>query len=205
MSARTRVVHFVRHGAHGLLGHVLAGRIEGVPLGEAGRAQAERTAERLAGLGITAIQSSPLERCFETAEIIGRRLDLPVEPVDALLEIDFGDWSGCRFDQLELQENWRRWNHFRSGTRPPGGETIWEAQTRILRHIETLTGSQAGAAEAGSIVLVTHSDLIKVALAHYLGMPPDLFLRLEISPASISTVEIGGWGPRILRINEDPS
>jgi len=204
MSSGIRVVHFVRHGAHGLLGHVLAGRIEGVPLGEAGRAQAERTAKRLAGLGIAAIQSSPLERCFETAEIIGRRLGLPVEPVDALLEIDFGDWSGCRFDQLEPQENWRRWNHFRSGTRPPGGETIWEVQGRVLRHIETLTGGDA-AVGAGGVVLVTHSDLIKVALTHYLGMPPDLFLRLEISPASISTVEIGGWGPRILRINEDPS
>jgi probable phosphoglycerate mutase len=192
------VVHLVRHAAHGVLDHVLAGRMAGVHLGDAGRTQAERLAGRLAGMPVTAIQSSPLERTLETADVIGCRLGLAVEPVDALLEIDFGDWSGRRFEELEPSEHWRRWNHFRSGTRPPGGETIWEAQARILRHIESL-------APDGAVVLVSHGDLIKSALAHYLGMPPDLFLRLEISPASISTVEIGGWGPRILRINEDPT
>ena len=192
------VVHLVRHAAHGVLGHILTGRMAGVRLGDTGRAQAERLAGRLAGMPVTAVQSSPLERTLETAEVIGRRLGLPVEPVDALLEIDFGDWSGRRFDELEPSEHWRRWNHFRSGTRPPGGETIWEVQARILCHIESLPPD-------GTVVLVSHSDLIKSILAHYLGMPPDLFLRLEISPASISTVEIGGWGPRILRINEDPT
>jgi broad specificity phosphatase PhoE len=45
--------------------------------------------------------------------------------------------------------------------------------------------------------------VIRAMLTHWLGMPTDLLLRLEIAPASISTVEIGPWGPRILRINEE--
>jgi broad specificity phosphatase PhoE len=71
-----------------------------------------------------------------------------------------------------------------------------EAQARALRLVETLTSESA-------TVLVSHCDVIRAVLAHWLGMPTDLLLRLEIAPASISTVEIGPWGPRILRINEE--
>jgi broad specificity phosphatase PhoE len=137
-----------------------------------------------------------LERTFQTAGIIADRLGLTPVSVDALMEIDFGGWAGRSFEELDRCEDWRRWNHFRTGTRPPGGETMLEAQARALRHIETLTPGTA-------TVLVSHCDVIRALLTHWLGMPADLLLRLEIAPASISTVEIGPWGPRILRINEE--
>ena len=68
-----------------------------------------------------------------------------------------------------------------------------------MRHIDHLAG-QGG----GPVLCVSHCDVIRAVLAHYLGMPQDLLLRLEVAPASVSTVEIGPWGPRILRINEEP-
>jgi probable phosphoglycerate mutase len=190
-------IHLVRHGSHVLPPGVLAGRLPGVVLSDEGREQALRAAERLAGAsGIDAVQCGPLERTYQTAGIIADRLGLRPVRVDALMEIDFGGWTGCSFEELDILEDWRRWNHFRTGTRPPGGETMLEAQARALRHIETLTPGSA-------TVLVSHCDVIRAVLTHWLGMPTDLLLRLEIAPASISTVEIGPWGPRILRINEE--
>jgi probable phosphoglycerate mutase len=190
-------IHLVRHGAHVLPPGVLAGRLPGVALSDEGREQALRTAERLARFGgIGAVQCSPLERTHETAGIIADRLGLTPDSADALLEIDFGNWTGRSFEELDREEDWRHWNHFRTGTRPPGGETMLEAQARALRHVETLTPESA-------TVLVSHCDVIRAVLTHWLGMPTDLLLRLEIAPASISTVEIGPWGPRILRINEE--
>jgi probable phosphoglycerate mutase len=189
-------LHLIRHGEHRLPADRLAGRTPGVSLSDRGVEQAHRTASKLAGCGITAIHSSPLDRTRQTAEIIAGHLGLPVAPSDALAEIDFGAWTGHRFADLDEREDWRRWNHFRSGTRAPGGETMLEAQARALRHIEGLGG--------GTVALVSHCDVIRAVLAHFLGMPIDLFLRLEVAPASISTVEIGPWGPRILRINEEP-
>jgi broad specificity phosphatase PhoE len=190
-------LHLVRHGSHVLPSGVLAGRSPGVTLSGEGREQALRTAERLAGAGgIDAVQCSPLERTHQTAEIIADRLRLTPVRVDALVEIDFGDWTGRSFEELDRCEDWRQWNHFRTGTRPPGGETMLEAQARALRHVETLAPGTA-------TVLVSHCDVIRAMLTHWLGMPTDLLLRLEIAPASISTVEIGPWGPRILRINEE--
>jgi len=173
----------------------------GVALSDEGREQTRRAAERLAGTGgIGAVHCSPLERTFETATIIADRLGLTATRVDALLEIDFGDWTGRKFEDLDNESNWeidwRRWNRFRSGCRPPAGETMLEVQARALRHVETLLPGAA-------TVLVSHCDVIRTVLTHWLGMPTDLLLRLKIAPASISTVEIGPWGPRILRINEE--
>jgi probable phosphoglycerate mutase len=190
-------IHLVRHGSHVLPPGVLAGRLPGVMLSDEGREQARRAAERLARTcGIGAVHCSPLERTYETAGIISDRLGLTPVSANGLMEIDFGGWAGRSFEELDTLEDWRHWNHFRTGTRPPGGETMLEAQARALRHIETLTPGT-------STVLVSHCDVIRAVLTHWLGMPTDLLLRLEIAPASISTVEIGPWGPRILRINEE--
>jgi ribonuclease H / adenosylcobalamin/alpha-ribazole phosphatase len=190
-------IHLVRHGSHVLPPGVLAGRLPGAALSDEGCQQILRTAERLARAGgIGAVHCSPLERTSETAGIIADRLGLTPVSTNALMEIDFGAWTGRSFEELDILEDWRRWNHFRTGTRPPGGETMLEAQARALRHIESL-------APGSATVLVSHCDVIRVLLTHWLGMPADLLLRLEIAPASISTVEIGAWGPRILRINEE--
>jgi probable phosphoglycerate mutase len=192
-------IHLVRHGSHVLPPGVLAGRLPGVTLSDEGREQARRAAERLAAIGgISAVQCSPLERTFETAAIVADRLGLTPVSADALMEIDFGGWTGRSFEELDILEDWRHWNRFRTGTRPPRGETMLEVQLRALRHIETLEPEPGT-----STVLVSHCDVIRAVLTHWLGMPTDLLLRLEIAPASISTVEIGPWGPRILRINEE--
>jgi broad specificity phosphatase PhoE len=196
-AAVTKTIHLVRHGSHVLPPGILAGRLPGAGLSDEGREQATRAGERLAGAsGIDAVQCSPLERTCETAGIIAERLGLVPVQAHALVEIDFGGWAGQSFEELDRREDWRRWNHFRSGTRPPGGETMTEVLTRALLHVETLRSGTA-------TVLVSHCDVIRALLTHWLGMPADLLLRLEIAPASISTVEIGPWGPRILRINEE--
>jgi ribonuclease H / adenosylcobalamin/alpha-ribazole phosphatase len=188
------IIHLVRHGSHVLPPGVLAGRMPGVGLSDEGRLQARRAADRLSGEAVGAVHCSPLERTRETAAIIADRLSVTPIHVDALTEIDFGGWTGRTFEDLDRESDWRRWNHFRTGSRPPGGETMLEAQARALRHIETLTPGNA-------TVLVSHCDVIRAVLTHWLGMPMDMLLRLEIAPGSISTVEIGPWGPRILRIN----
>ncbi len=188
----------VRHAAHDLLSHTLAGRMPGVPLSSAGRMQAEKLAQRLERDGVSAVRCGPLERAWQTAEPIGRHLGLPVTIEPALNEIDFGAWNGRRFDELRDDSLWHRWNLFRSGTRTPGGESMPEVQARMVGLIERLRVEQADA----RCVLVGHGDAIKAALAHYLGVALDLFQRIEIGPASISMLEVGDYGPRILSLNE---
>src|SRR5438067_672199 len=99
-------------------GETIAGRTAGVALSPLGRDQVSRMVERLSGLPIRAVYSSPLQRTLETARPLGAALGLDVRVLDALSEIDFGDWSGAKLSELRPLERWKQWNAFRSGTAP---------------------------------------------------------------------------------------
>jgi len=194
----TTTFFLVRHAAHDRVGTILCGRMPGVTLGDVGRAQARRLSERFAGEDAACIVTSPLDRAVETAEPIAARMGEPVEISEAVNEIDFGAWSGMSFEALARDPRWSAWNNARSVSRAPGGETMLEAQGRIVRALDELRDLHPGR----SVILVSHSDVIKAALLYHLGMPLDSYSRLEIEPASISTLVVGDWGSRILRLNE---
>jgi broad specificity phosphatase PhoE len=112
-------------------------------------------------------------------------------------DIDFGDWSGQLLSHLESIPLWKEWNLFRSSVRIPNGETIFEVQGRMLGEVERLARSFPNA----GIALVSHADPIRTVLAHFLGMPLDLLHRIEISPASVSTIRINNWGAQVQQTN----
>lgn len=187
----------VRHGAHALGGETIAGRMAGVHLSELGRQQAAALADRLARLPIGAIYSSPVDRARETAGPLAERLGLPVEVHETLSEIDFGDWTGRRLDELRLLAQFQEWNQFRSGTRVPNGESMVEVQARMVAEMTRLRERHPD----GLVACFGHGDPIKAAIAHWLGVPLDLLLRIEISLASVSVVVLGHRGPWVLAVN----
>jgi len=166
-------------------------------LNETGRAQAQGLPQRLAKYRVDAIYSSPLERALETAGPVAANFGLQVQESAALLEFDFGDWSGMTLTALEECYEWRMFNQFRSSTRAPKGELMTEVQVRMITEMGRLRGGH----ENQTVLLFSHADSIKAALIHYLGMPLDHKSRLEISPASISEVRLADWGVEIWGVN----
>lgn len=188
----------IRHATtDAVVGRCLAGRAPGVHLNQAGRDEVARLVARLAGAAVGAVYSSPLERALETAEPLARSLGLEVRALDPLNELDFGRWTGLTFEELERDPLWRRFNSFRSGARAPGGELMIEAQARIVAEVERLRLAHAGE----TIAVVSHGDPLKAVIAHYTGIPLDLFRRVEISPASVSILEVGEEDARVLLVN----
>jgi probable phosphoglycerate mutase len=169
-----------------------------VRLGAVGREQAARLARRFANENIAAVHSSPLERAQETARPIAEALGKEVETAEAIVEIEFGSWSGKTFDELANDPAWSAWNSARGVNGPPGGESMLEAQARFIAHLETMRGRHSGS----SVVLVSHSDVIKAGLLYHLGLPIDAYQKIEIEPASISTLAVGDWGSKVIRLNE---
>jgi broad specificity phosphatase PhoE len=112
-------------------------------------------------------------------------------------EIDYGAWTGRTFEELPEIARWREFNLACSCTRIPYGDLMVEVQARVLALIERLCGHHP----TSTVASVSHADVIRVALAHCLGMPLDLLLRLEVSPASISIVAMERYRPRVLCIN----
>jgi broad specificity phosphatase PhoE len=187
----------IRHAHHDKVGKVIVGRMSNVNLSREGEVQAEHLAKQMATLGVDRLYSSPLERAQATAAVIARHLGLKVNACEAINEIEVGQWQGRTFEDLENEPVWQRFNQFRSGTCAPGGDCLLEVQARMVRALETLRTQFPN----GVIALVGHGDPIKALIACYAGIPLDLMLRIEISPASISIVSLDDYGPRILCVN----
>ncbi|WP_334162966.1 histidine phosphatase family protein [Phenylobacterium sp.] len=194
----TTTIFLVRHGSTDHLGQVISGRMDGVALNDAGRREAAAVAGRLRGEGLEALYASPLQRTRETAAAIGGALGLEPQAEDGLLEIDFGDWTGARFADLDGDPAWRRWNDERSAARAPNGETMAEVQDRLVRWVETARTRHPG----GRVCAVSHADVIKALLAHVLGFSLDRHAAIEVGPGSVSVLCAGDWGMKVLSVNE---
>jgi probable phosphoglycerate mutase len=198
----TRII-LVRHGENDWVKKKrLAGWTPGVHLNETGRRQAAAVAERLATLPITAVYSSPVTRCMETAEYIAAALGQKIGELADVGEVRFGKWEGKKLKKLAKKKKWRNVQFFPSRFRFPQGEAMREVQFRAIQALETLSERYPGKEDI--VVVVSHSDVIRLILAHYLGTHIDLFQRVMISPAALSVLDLPQNGSvRVVRVNDD--
>ena len=196
------MTHFllIRHAVNDMVKTgKLAGWMPDVHLNDQGKAQAAALGKRLAEVKLHAIYSSPLERTMETAEAIAlHHSDLTVQGLESIGEVRYGEWEGEKFDKLRHQKLWGNVQFFPTRVQFPAGETMRGAQARAVDALEELYRRHP----RQTVVLVSHSDLIKMIVAHYLGVHLDLFQRINISPASITTLMLGGSMPFIHAVND---
>jgi probable phosphomutase (TIGR03848 family) len=187
----------IRHATTDLVGRAIAGRAPGVHINDCGEREVERLARHLADVQVAAVYTSPLERTRETAAALARDRGLTPHVLDALNEIDFGEWTGRTFEELSSQPGWRTWVDTRSAAAPPRGETIVAAQRRVLDAMRKLSSEH----ERSTVALVTHGDIIKSVLAHYLGTSLDELERFDVAPASVSVVFLGDDWAQVKLVN----
>lgn len=188
---------FVRHGVTSHTGNKLSGWMPDIHLSDEGRAQAEAVADRLIQVPFRAVYASPIERTMETAHPIAARHKLEIETDAALGEVDFGRWTNRSFKTLVRTKLWTTVQMFPSGARFPDGETLRGVQSRAVDEIERLRRKHP----KHTVCCVSHADVIKLVVAHYLGMHIDLFQRIDIAPASVTVVAVSDTGPRVLSVN----
>jgi probable phosphomutase (TIGR03848 family) len=197
-------VVLLRHGrSTANTAHVLAGRSKGVHLDDAGRDQAERAAERLAGARIARIVTSPLERCRETARPLAERHpDTPVSSDRGLVEVDYGEWTGRALKELAKEKLWRVVQAQPSAATFPDGEGLGAMSARVVSAVRRLDAAVEDEHGADAVwIAVSHGDPIKAVLADALGMHLDAFQRLHVEPASISVVRYTPERPFLLMSN----
>jgi probable phosphomutase (TIGR03848 family) len=198
-------VILVRHGrTTANTSGVLAGRTAGVRLDEAGLAQAERTAERLAVVPLVAVVTSPLERCRQTARAILKRQEgSPATATErGITECDYGAWQGRSLRELAKEPLWKTVQAQPSAVTFPEGEAMVAMQARSVAAVRRLDALHEAEHGPGAVwVAVSHGDIIKSVLADALGMHLDLFQRIQVDPASVSIVRYTASRPYVLATN----
>ena len=179
----------------------LPGRLPGVRLNERGRKQAEELAAALANAPLEAVYSSPLERAVETATPIAQARGLRVLPVPGLLEANVGEWQGKSIRRLAMTKYWRVVQGAPSRARHPGGESFAETQVRIVAALDELCSRHK---DRAMIACVFHADPIKLAIAHYIGLPLDHFQRLACDTASVTMLALGSSSAHLIWLNRRP-
>jgi broad specificity phosphatase PhoE len=178
-------VFLLRHGetAWNKLGRVM-GRSQ-VPLGADGIQQIEKVAPLVAALELDGIYTSPLRRAVQTAKLVAQGTNLPITKSEGLNEIAFGDWTGRHFDDLIDDELYRRFIKSPAKTVLPGGETISDVQGRGLRVINEAAQKVPG----GRFLFVSHGDVIRAILSHYMKLPLNEYRRLRVDNGSLSALQ----------------
>ncbi|MFH8754155.1 bifunctional RNase H/acid phosphatase [Streptomyces atroolivaceus] len=173
-------------------------------LSETGRHQAACAAEAFAARGtVQEIVSSPLRRCRETASAVAGRLGLEVRIDEGLRETDFGAWEGLTFAEVRERHGSDLTTWLASPDAAPtgGGESFAEVAERVSATRDRLIARHAGR----TVLLVTHVTPIKTLVRLALGAPPESLFRMELSPASVSTVAYYADGNPSLRLLNDTS
>ncbi|HZZ73631.1 MAG TPA: histidine phosphatase family protein [Pirellulales bacterium] len=146
------------------------GRIQGtldIPLCEQGRLEIDKVAESLRAAGLEIIYCAPCESARESAELLGRMLNVRVKPLEKLRNLDHGLWQGMLVEDVRTRQPrvYRQWQEHPETVCPPSGELVGDAQQRVQAALAKLVRKHAD----GKIAVVAPEPLagiIKAELLH---------------------------------------
>ncbi|HJS17746.1 MAG TPA: histidine phosphatase family protein, partial [Anaerolineales bacterium] len=163
---------------------------------------AQALGEALKLIPIKAIYSSPLERATETAEPIAAARNLQIIPEPNLREADVGRWQGKSLKSLRLTNAWKIVQHSPSRFQFPEGESFIDLQTRVVNVLEGIIKKHNKPKDI--VAVVFHADPIKLAVAHFLGLPLDHFQRLSCDTGSLTAIYVNEMGANLVKLNQRP-
>ena len=195
----TNTIYIVRHGQ---TEWNLLGKTQGhgnSDLTPKGIEQAELLADSMTKYPIDYIYSSDLGRAYQTAEIIGNKLNIEVEKTEALREMNFGTWEGRIIKDIieedpELYKMWRNEPHL---AKIPQGETLSQIKERTDAFIKEINEKYDGK----HIVLVTHSLCARIMLLSFLDSDVKNIYRINQANTALNIIELRDYGPVVMKMN----
>lgn len=180
------------------------GRVMGhldIPINKTGVEQSEHLMEWLKNVELHAIYSSPIKRALQTAQIIAKgKNGLKVIEEQGVAEIDYGEWVGITFEEVgqKFKREHENYRFSPSKMKIPGGERVRDVQKRAVAAIERIRKKHEGE----RVLVVSHADVIKAILVHYLGFPLDLLQKVGCDNGSLTVYRFGtNWGDRLVALN----
>jgi len=197
---------FIRH-AHSTANDagILSGQLPGVSLSKKGIKQAHDLVERIGASSFDSARISPLQRCEETiTPWLNSKYSKGLKSYlidDALIEMNYGTWSGRKLSSLSREKMWREIQERPSTVQFPGGERMKAMQKRAFSSVSDALAEKKN----GTHLFVSHGDVLKAVVASLLKMKLDDFQSLVIDPASVTVIDFDGSKSRLLAFNDSHS
>ncbi len=171
-----------------------------LPLDDFGIRQAEAAASKLAGCGAVAIYASPLKRTMMTAEPIAARIGLKVQPIDGLIDINYGQWQGLSTEEaMELDSNlYRQWIETPQYAKFPEGEGLQDVRDRVESVMSQMLSRHAGE----TVILVSHVVVCRVFICTVLGLDNSHFWQIGQDVNAINTIGLREGKPVLNSLND---
>jgi len=196
----TTVLYLVRHGQtdSNITGYFMGWSNEDIS--DLGYAQVRSLASRLAKFPIASIYTSPLKRTYNTALILAQPHNLEPKILDDLIEIKLGDWQGLHRDEIiqRWPEIWRQSRIDPSEVTFPNGESLQQVTERAVRAYKMILADNVDK----HVIAVTHDAVIRVLVAHVLGVSNRIYRHMEIGNASMSIIKVDDDRPRLTTLND---
>lgn len=171
-----------------------------VPLTDRGKSQAYQIGDRLLSEKIDSIYSSDLKRAYDTAAIIGKKLQIDVNPMTELREISFGQWEGASYDKI-YSTNHKEiilWRKAPEKLNIDGIESLKKLQLRAMSAVKKIINSETG----NNILIVSHSATLKTIILGLLNIDLANFKNLTLDNVSLTIVEFRNYN-RVLKVLND--
>ena len=198
----TKII-LTRHGhVEGIKPARFRGRTE-LPLTELGQAQAKAVAERIAKTWNPAkVYTSPMGRCVATGQEIARGCRVASEPIEALNDLDYGQWQWRTFDEVratwpELFASWHTTPHL---VRFPEGDSLQDLVARTANALRLAL--ERHASETETVVFVGHDSVNRALLLQLLEQPLSAYWRIAQEPCAINEIDMLDGRSCVQRINE---
>jgi len=174
-----------------------------IGLSETGRAQMEQAAGYLKAEPIATIYASPRSRALESAKVLAATRSCPIEVVNDLREIDFGDFEGLAYDEIATRypDLYRQWMEKPAEIRFPNGESFAEMRVRVLRAFDAIQREREGQ----TVAIVSHGGVTRILLAWALQMPGHALFRLAQDYAAVNLVTLVEGVPIVQLMNHAPN
>ena len=175
-------IYYVRHASYENPERLVPGRIPGYHLNTAGKEKAQKVSEFFKGKSVKYIYTSPLERCFETANIIGESLPkAKIIHVYDLIEIDSTNWQAFRLEELFTNE------YYESYLNNPNTDEVIENLSKLAARMKNLTLTFCAKHKGEEIICVSHEDPILALRLALENKPLHLLRTYKAAMGSITT------------------
>ena len=182
------MIYIIRHGqTEANKKHIYYGRSKSA-LTQKGVAQHDLAVEKMKGIKLDKIVSSPRDRCTSLAKSLCRNRDVDYTVDERLSEMDFGIFEGLNYDEAQEKypDVWDKWVSAGDDFALQDGES----KAKFNKRIAEFAGEIINSYENENIAIATHGGVVTSLICNLLELGDENVWRFAAKNGAVTKIEI---------------